>query len=293
MPNRNFSKAAEISVEVYSGSVPCHLDSELPEPRSLPLLEVLDGRVLLCGGTNVSATFRDCWNLELGSWSWQKHSQLLRERIEATGVRVKNTFHIAGGSDVKGTELLDPSVDTFWRPGPELPALVRSVVGACSIPWGPDSFLLIGGTYTDPDILPGTSVLLYNTTLDHWFSWPPLLRPRSSHACARVGSGVLVAGGSDGLDLSTEWTAELLVDRAAGWRPVGRLNWPRSSAKMGVIAGGKVFISGGVNTENGHIHGSLEEFNVETEAWRLIEGGMHVERAGHGLVVLPNTVCDL
>jgi hypothetical protein len=269
------------------------------------------GLVLVCGGTDGEVDALDsclAWNLTetaavaKGGASWSAHSFMNEGRLAGAVSRIGNTVYVSGGSEeAYGVEHLDPAVqNSVWRYGPNLPAGVRSVYGHCSLAWGEDGFLFLGGVYTASEIIVSRDVLLYNRTTDRWSAWPSLLTRRRNLACARLAnsSRILVVGGDNNSgDSEVGHLAEILdVNQAAGgvmgtWRPVGRTVQARKGGQLAVVNGGRIVLTGGYSAETGAFLDSMEEFSLETESWTLLDQKLGLKRGAHGLVTIPDTYC--
>lgn len=314
----------------------------LPGPRMGGVAVAVDGQVLVCGGTDGGeATLASClaWNMTLPSWSsfdtndndsmssdrvaftppsassvWAAHSVMNEGRLAGAATRLLNTVYVSGGSEeAHGIEHLDPAAEeednsssSSWRYGPRLPDGVSSVYGHCSLPWGEDGLLFLGGVYTAAEIFVSRDVLLFNSTTSRWSTWPSLLARRRNLACARLANSslILVAGGdNDSGDLAVSHQAEILeIGQEGGgqppvgtsWRPVGRLVQGRKGGQLAVIHGGRIVLSGGFSAEvdgSGTFLDTMEEFSLETEAWTLLDQRLGLRRAAHGLTVVPDIYC--
>lgn len=296
------------SVELVSLEEECSggggvLASDLPGPRVGAAAAAADGVIIMCGGTDGQVDdLDDCIakNLTASSSSeWAHHSYLNERRMSGAAVRVRNTLFMSGGSlEARGIEYLDPSGGAYtWRYGPSLPDGVRSLYGHCSLPWGADGLLLIGGVYTTSQIIVSRDVLLYNMTTDQWTVWPSLQTRRRNLACAWIGDGsyILVAGGdNDNVDTEVSHTAEMLEVGGGGpWRSVGRLATGRKGGQLAVLHGGRTVIAGGYSPEAGTFLDSLEEFSLETEEWRLVvEPRLQLARGAYAFLTVPDTYCQ-
>jgi hypothetical protein len=294
-----------VSVELVSLEDDCSgLKSgpgNLPTPRTGAVAAAADGQLLVCGGTDGEIdTLDDCltWDMAASpAASWSHHSYLNEGRMGGSVARLLNTLYASGGSAAVGggIEHLDPAADgSKWQFGPSLPAGVRSVTGHCSLPWGGDGLLLIGGVYTTSEIIVSRDVLLYNTTTMRWSSWPSLLTRRRNLACTRLdATHILVAGGdNDSGDAEVGHMAEILeVGGSGSWRPVGRLTMGRKGAKLAVINGGRAVIAGGYSTEAASFLNTIEEFSLETESWSMLEKRLLLPRGAYGFSIVPDSYC--
>jgi N-acetylneuraminic acid mutarotase len=260
------------------------------------------GLLLVCGGTDGEIpALDDCltWNTAASpAGAWTHHSYLNEGRMGGAMVRLLNTVYASGGSDAfgGGLEHLDSANEggSKWQYGPNLPAGVRSVTGHCSLPWGADGLLLIGGVYTTSEIIVSRDVLLYNTTTRQWSAWPSLLSRRRNLACTRLNAThILVAGGdNDSGDTEVGHTSEILeVGGGRGWRSVGRLSMDRKGGQLAVINGGRAVIVGGYSTAAASFLNTIEEFSLDTERWTVVEKRLQLPRGAYGLSTVPNTYC--
>ena len=284
------------SVELVSLAGDCINHSgpgNLPGPRTSNVAMAAHGKLLVCGGTDGDVDARDdclVWN---NTPSWIHHSYMNEGRLGGAAARVFNTLYVSGGGE--GAEHLDPERESRWRYGPSLPDGVRSVTGHCSLPWGADGLLFIGGVYTVSEIIVSRDVLLYNTTTSRWSAWPSLLARRRNLACARLGGGthILVAGGdNDSGDADVAHQSEILeVGVGTGWRQAGRLAVGRKGAGMAVVNGGRIVIAGGYSPEAATFLNTMEEFSLETEAWTMLDQRLKLPRGAYGLLTVPHTYC--
>ena len=289
------SSEAASTFEILSSSGNCEGSYNMSVARGFGVAETLNNLILLCGGiggTNLTLIFDDCMQLNQSSMSWTHHSYTAQSKVQASGAKVRNTFYLTGGFDATGIEQMDPSVQPFWQSGPNLPSGVRSVFGQCTVPWGSDSFFMIGGVTKEENMFFSNAVLLYNTTSDRWTSFPSMQKERSNHACTIVDDTLIVAGGTDGADDTIGSTAEILdLNTSSNFKYVGNLKFSRISAQMNVVDGGKVIIVGGT-TGDGVVQDTIEEFDVVKESWSLSDKRLSVGRAAHAMVPVPDTLCN-
>jgi hypothetical protein len=297
---------ASVSVELVSLEQQCSNNSSsssLDGPRMSGVAVALQGQVLVCGGIDGGDTaLSTCvsWNMTEAddAPTWTVHSFMNEGRMAAAATRLLGTAYVSGGSEqAHGVEHLEDN--GRWQYGPALPDGVRSVYGHCSLPWGEDGLLFLGGVYTASEIIVSRDVLLYNQTTERWRGWPSMTTRRRNLACARVAnsSRILVAGGdNDSGDLGVGHQAEVLDigedgHYVGGWRPVGRLVEGRKGGQLAVINGGRVVMTGGFSGESLTFLDTMEEFDVETETWSLLDQRLGLKRAAHGLVTIPDTYC--
>ena len=198
------------------------------------------------------------------------------------------TYVLGGDADAETTGDVLLTGSSTWT-GLQLP--MNHQYG-CATAIGRHQFLVTGGRWT------GTSVREFDaraggpTSTKGWRSaatWPQLQQGRGYHACATIGSKVIVAGG--------EWSAsplssmEILDLESKSIRYGGDLQAGRyyfHLATVGEGAAQRLLAFGGVGGGR-----SVEEWRPARGTWRTQELGLSSPRDSYGSVVLPPSLrCD-
>ena len=163
--------------------------ANLPEPMWGPVADLVDGRVIVCGGRPVG----NCYIYSMEDNTWRKTVSLDRPREYAVEFVLGDSWYILGGRDTTTdpfTFLNSTLVytDGDFRPGPDIP---HSAYGACITPVNYTHFFFAGGfdgsEYDDAYLL----------EVDGW-KWTKLGSlhiARSFHSCGRSGNQIVVVGG--------------------------------------------------------------------------------------------------
>lgn len=284
------------SFEVFSTDSPggvCRGVSDLSATRTLGAAELMEDKVIYCGGIGENVEEQDdCVSLDLETLAWQHHSYMLNTKTQPASVRIKSSLLMVGGIGSNGIEQTVADNDQFWEYGVTFPDGIRELYGHCSLRWTWDSLIIIGGIQKRSSTETSETVYMLNTTSSEWTRLPSLLQARNSHSCGLINGKLVVAGGLDGTNSQVPSSTEILDSLDGEFRAVGNLVTPRDHAVMGVIDGGRLVIIGGSDPESNTALDSVEEFDMSGETWSLREERLSVQRLGHSSAIIPNTVCQ-
>ena len=185
-----YSGPVTASVEVLGGE--CRV-GDLPQPTVGHLTLVTeDSKVLVCGGRDGSKNYiQTCREYDAKSKEWKHHSHLNERRYRASGASLQSKTMILGGGGGRDTEVLS-SGSNEWRTGPALPG--GATWGACAVAISGSSLLLIGGR-SRREVAYLNQVAEFSSITSSWIQWNTLSVARLGHACHKLGSTVVVAGG--------------------------------------------------------------------------------------------------
>ena len=293
-----YSKAAD----VYPSSLSCPLP---PLPCSFYGHETFvtsdpTPLVATCGG-NCNKIESACYVLDLENQRWDENrmGSLTRGRWYGALAQLKDIgVYYIGGSDNEKTGA-DRTSDFLatgslqWQPGPALPIMMQDF---CAVAISPTSFLTVFRNKIhefDASIAGPTSDQGWRQST----RWPTLKTSRwGQPGCAKIGSKVIITGGSNGRKLrSTE-----ILDLASRTLSIGGdMAWPRIHFKLATLKiGGRdtVLALGGLSAKPGIERAltfkdsmfidTVEEWLEETSSWKEAESLSRKMRF-YGLATLP------
>lgn len=259
---------------------------------------LLDGRVLVTGGTDASGTplaTAEFFNSD-GSFSSAPSMSFARSGHTATVLQDGRVL-VAGGADSTGNatqtaELFDPTANAWSAAGPLMSA--RSGHTATLLASG--QVLLAGGSAGGAAL---ASLELFDPTSNAFtLASATLASPRQNHAAALLQDGrVLIVGGWDGTTLppvppATTGTPNALAtsdiyDPFAGTVTAGpALSVARMNHTATTELDGKVAVIGGSNGSSDLA--SIEVFDPVANTWSLAPSSLATARQGHLAFPLPH-----
>jgi len=257
------------------------------------VLETGDGLVLTCGGEAADGTDDfSCVSLDLtlgvaSEQAWELHSVLDVERIMATGLTIPGFGSFILGGFKQLTSSFLPLGATEWQAGPTLLGTEEtSYYGVCSVLLETEQqFLLIGGNADG--LLGGTRVAQYDAARGDFEKWDSLYTDRWGHACARIGSTVVIAGGVS--PFFTIYDSTTLLDLTTReQRDGGTMSSPRTWFGMALVDG-RVLAFGG--TGGLDPLDSVEEWEPKSDEW-IVEEKQRMPTAMHGFDTIPVKIKD-
>jgi len=276
-------------VEVYSlsGADCRHSLPSLPSLFSDHSLNFVNGRPLLCGGSN--AARQECLQMSKDSLTWEKQSKFSISRSHHASVVLRGKLHLLGGGGGSNSSEVW-SETSGWAPPKPFPLVDGQEIptDGCGAKISSNQFLLAGGR-TCPNC-----AFVYNSESDSWSRVEDMSEGRSSHGCTTYSSPepgqegklrVLVAGGWAGGDLAS---AEVFDPELMAWRPVADLTGPRRGLALETIEGGKIVAVGGRHST---ALPSVDIFDPVQETWTAGQP-LGRRRAYHAVAAIPASLVD-
>jgi len=257
------------------------------------VLETGDGLILTCGGEAADGTDDlSCVSLDLtlgvaSEQAWELHSVLDVERIMATAITIPGFGSFILGGFKQLTSSFLPLGATEWQAGPVLLGTEEtSYYGVCSVLLETEQqFLLIGGNADG--LLGGTRVAQYDAARGDFEKWDSLYTDRWGHACARVGSTVVIAGGVS--PFFTIYDSTTLLDLTTReQRDGGAMSSPRTWFGMALVDGRVLAFggTGGIDPLD-----SVDEWEPETDGW-LAREDQRIPTAMYSFPTIPVKIND-
>ena len=197
------------------------------------------------------------------------------------------------GSTLSSAELYDPATGRWSPTG----SMTTPRDGGTATLLGDGRVLVAGGTNEgsgSPGLAYLSSAELYNPASGTWTSTGSMTAPRAGATATLLGVGkVLVAGGTDGGDVSSFLTSAELYNPASGtWTSTGSMTTPRASANASLLKNGKVLVAGGDNGGSPSNSGptflsSAELYNPASGTWSST-GAMTTPRSQAAATVLQD-----
>ena len=176
---------------------------------------LIGNTVLICGGYFNGGYKKSCYSLkEDGDWKLESNLNTARGKAANGKVDMNNKLVVAGGSNGKRLatiEVVAPNTKSETLPI-KLPVAMRD---SCIIPWGTNTFMIIGGR-TESDRKQTYFINLANNT---YTNGPNLLTARSSFACHTMkihGEEFIIVAGGWGAEKSTEYLQK--ANYGSGWK---------------------------------------------------------------------------
>jgi Galactose oxidase, central domain/Kelch motif len=223
-----------------------------------------DGKVLVAGGDNESATFASAELYDPATGTWSPTGSMTTPRSGQTATLLPDGKVLAAGglSDVTSAiavasaELYDPTTGTWSPTGSMLTA--RFLHTANLLPIG--QVLVAGGA---PSVLvPFTSTFqsvasaeLYDPATGTWTETGSMHDARTTQAATPLPNGdVLVAGGINGRGRTVLRSAEIYDTSSGTWSSTTPMMQSRFDPQMTLLPDGTVLVDGGV-TFSSNLHG--------------------------------------
>jgi N-acetylneuraminic acid mutarotase len=263
-------------------------------------VRLLDGRVLVAGGSTASAQLYDAAS---GTFSVTGSLSVVRRDATATllvdgDVLVAGGCCRGGGGQLSSAELYDPSTGHWALTGSM--SVARSGQTATLLPDG--EVLVAGGGCNghaygcDAGSFEGalSSAELYDPTTGTWSVTASMHDGRQFHTATLLATGkVLVAGGFNNCDddfCSDVRSAELYDPTTRTWTVTGSMHLPREQHSATLLPDGAVLVAGGLN-EGGfgssRDYAQAELYNATTGTWTET-ASMTQPRFGHTATLLAN-----
>ena len=193
----------------------------------------------------------------------------------ATAVTMPNETYIFGGKFSRTSEFLRNDV---WQEGPMIP---NGFQQGCGVKISPHEIILIGGEGTEDRVI---KLDVRNNTFT---LWSPLKQERRGHSCILLNNNILVVGGINHGGQEDELKSTEIISLTHKIpRNGGSLNIARSYFGLAAVGGHfKRILSFGGNSGN-----SVEQWNEETEQWKMSPFSLQKSRGGFGSVAVPPSV---
>lgn len=213
-----------------------------------------------------------------------------------TAVRLGKKIYLPGGfngdtSNYSNKHLVYDIATDFWQEVAPVPAAL--LPSGKMFAWsagvagpGETSYYLSGGTTSYHLDLSADEVVINNTyrytpATNQWEAFQPMTTARYAHTSAWVSlanRGLCVAGGlTAGEDADGDPIIVLLSDgecynpaAGGGWRPTGRMNFPRYNAGSAIGPDGRWYVFGGVDEAGGVPE--TEVYDPVTNSWQVLGG---------------------
>jgi len=264
---------------------------DLDSPRRDFSAALLGQDIIVCGGYKLLGSQKDCVSLELGTWplAWETFPSMIHKRYNFGLVVVGGFLYAVGGSQSIGSE---HSIERFngvdWEEFSETQGFRTDF---CSMPWGEDGLLLVGGY---DDIGMQRQVNLLNVTSGHWSRLEYLNTGRGFHGCSEYLGGIMVAGGwTDNND--PQWpgqevtrTSEWYNPETNDWTDLSMLAARRTKFAMETI-NGTLFSIGGWE---GTYQRSLETYDEDKQGWQIFGDSISEAKAAFGVVKVPDELLE-
>jgi len=153
---------------------------------------------LAADGSSDSAA-HEVWDLA-GPPTWTMAAPFPDPRNHGGGAATGGLFYAIAGrhgwnessGDVADVDAFDP-VSGGWTSRAPIP-VARSEIGGATSAMEDGRILVVGGSLAG--IVPSADVLVYDPAVDAWCALPSLPEPRKGAVAARIGSRIVVSGGS-------------------------------------------------------------------------------------------------
>lgn len=276
------------SVEVFSPSGRCNRKLQpLPRPARNPLVQLVDGSLIACGGSQADSGLHDtgrlCWQYYAGNDTWAQIADLKHKRRYSSSASVGGNMFVTGGyipgeGRMSSTEVWRKR--NGWREGIEIQP---GRDGHCSVPNGKDGFIVSGGWMAE------SLVQMYNINNKTWSNLTSLPREaeRAYHGCSMINqTHMIVAGGKESLKKGHSKSSWILNISLGVWSQTGDMNFKRHETSLTNIAGDVIAV-GGFDEKDYWLQ--LEKFDNLSNQWKILETKLKVKRQAHAVANVPHT----
>ena len=278
-------------MEVFSPSGRCNRKLQpLPHPARNPLVELVDGSLIACGGSKDESedteTGRLCWQYIHGSDSWVQIENLQHRRRYSSSASIGGNMFVTGGYIPEEGRMTSTEVwrkRNGWKEGVEIQP---GRDGHCSVAFGKVGFIVSGGWMAE------SLVQLYNISSKTWTNLTSLPREaeRAYHGCAMLNkTHMMIAGGKGTFEqghLNSSWILNIPLGI---WSRTRDMNFKRDETALTNI-GGEVIVVGGFDEDEYWL--KIEKFNTADNSWEVLETEIKVKRQTHAVANVPHTWFD-
>ena len=278
-------------MEVFSPSGRCNRKLQpLPRPARNPLVQLVDGSLIACGGSfedyELHDTGRLCWQYHSGNDSWVQIAHLKHRRRYSSSASVGGNLFVTGGYIPEEGRLSSTEIwrkRNGWKKGIEMQP---GRDGHCSVALGKDGFIVSGGWLAE------SLVQMYNINTKTWSNLTSLPREaeRAYHGCAMINRTHMIVAGGKGPNENGHLKSSWIFDIPLGiWSQTANMNFKRDETALTNIAG-EVVVVGGYDEKDYWL--KLEKFDPVSNSWEVLETKMKVKRQAHAVTNVPHTWFD-
>jgi hypothetical protein len=268
------------SVEVYSPEGGCQYSLPgLPLPLLGLTVGLTNNFVVACSGYNTVTKLNNqrCWRYLFAQSAWQYSGNTLNSTKPNYPVQnYKNWLYFV--NDRPGERIqYAPTYTEPWATKPPTPL----GDGACSVMWR-DNMIIFGGANAS------IVVQMFNFLTGNWSYMANMTYSRYSFGCTLLPdrNRVLVVSTVPGGD---ENRAVIFDPRTNVWSITGRTINARSGASL-VTLGSRVFVIGGNSAPSPtSLSATVEEYDINTGTWSLVNTNLKGARTNFGVLALPAT----
>ena len=253
------------------------------------------------------------WERELYVDTCKKNDEQKKERKKgvyaAQYVEIGDKTVIAGGmiyddkghSPLKIVKKLSEGRQNYW---PKEQSMKKSRAFFCAVNIKDRGFLAIGGLGNDGNGNTVEKSVEFKTVGASYFgdlkiharSMADLNTPRSGHSCTVLNQdkqSVIVSGGTKGFGHGEAALkgAEILNATANIWMEAAAMNTGRFGHAL-VMVGDKVIAVGGDTKVPSNILDTIEEYDISSNTWRILEKRLKKPRANFGYTLVPHSIFD-
>ncbi len=239
-----------------------------------------DGRVLVTGGTNYTASLREAeiFNPATGTWTLTGSTVTPRQEHAATRLSDGRVLLVGGVGDYYSCSS-DASAETYdpasgsWTATAPLPITVGT--GTIAVTLADGRVLVAGGGNRCGSVF-GTAAL-YDPTTGAWSQTASMSIPREFHSAELLADGrVLVAGGAGSSPFPFLASAEVFDATTESWSAAGAMGTARGTGGGGYVqtflaraASGNVIAAGAVSGAAGAgvVNATADVFDPTASAW--------------------------
>ena len=251
-------------------------------------IRLLNGKVLVIGGTGSDPDTAELYDPAAGTWSYTGSLKTNRPGHSATllqngKVLVAGGYTNSGSGFLDSAELYDPMTGTWSLTG----NLNKPRAHHTATLLKNGKVLIAGGQNADHYVTDGAE--LYDPATGTWSLTGTLNATHLGNTATLLQNGkVLVAGGTNRADFS-EFTTELYDPATETWSFTGELNAARGFHTATLLPNGNVLIAGACNDGIfcGSRNSSAEVYNPATGTWS-VTGALNTPRLFHAATLLSD-----
>ncbi len=249
---------------------------------------LLDGRVLIAGGSNASTSATSTADIYDPSSDTFSSATMTTPRIWHTATTLDDGRVLVVGGAALGlptasntVEIFDPTNDSFTRVANLL--VKREVHSATLLDDG--RVLVMGGHNAS---ITHASSEIYDPATDSWTAAANMTAARYLHTSVLLNDGTVLVTGGQGTSVGE--SAEIYHPSTDSWEAVGDMAFARSEPRATLLFDGSVLVTGRNNSYGSIIPRSFysaEVYHPDTKTWERV-GDMERPRALHTSTRLAN-----